>query len=925
MAIYHLHAKTHSRGTGKGAGGHARYVLREGPYAEKRVEVVDGATVRREKVSRADEVVFAVSDHMPAWAMEDARSYWDAADQFERANGTVYREIEFALPEELSVAQNVVLATGFAESLAEVPGGATPYTLAIHRSEKHPDLLHCHLMLSDKVNDGIARDAALWFRRAANVGKDPARGGAPKTQVRIGQEWLGGVVRPLWEQQANDALERAGVAARIDRRTLDAQRIEQEQQAVVLTENGQLKEAATARENADALDRPPEPKKGRVLTHAGAEAAPGRAALVEDFEAARAARARAVEARREAEEAAARERQAVVQAQAVLDAARARQMQRDAFAAKGIRERWRKRQQARVDRVLDTEALAEERNGIRAGDRPAWAAYRERVLTEAYGQEVARVLGRWVRVERDRGSRALGRAPSLHMHNKALDITDYGDRLVAAQGNDREIATMLQLAQAKGWKTLDLTGSEDFRMQAGAAALAAGFTLSDGDLAGRIAARQEAEAQAQQDKDLEAAPVLAEWMRAHPKQAQAQRLAGGKLPWAYPAGLDRAALQRPEVWAAAEAWTVGRYGETAAWRDLSRDADPLKAQAADAGREAALNAWAQEGITLRVGRDAPPGAGGLEMSRTVEITRPQVEQWAQQIHERQKRSGARMPIAVTFGRNVTVAKKVLVLEHLLRQSVPVNGQALEAVGEGAVWDDAQKRLRTHEADGRQQAWYTRDLERKAVRRKREAAESRLDALVDQLVQQGSADAGRLFQEAGFVVDKDGGYTYPYPDLPGVKKAWDALARVQRQELEADLQRRAESMGYRLESAQLTTAQRKADPEFRGLVQETHADQGLRAMANDAYRQGINRAQQEREERHAQARSALLKTARNLGYKMEQGGSVTQQAEWQKEFAAAVQLGGQLGVDEKALGKSLQGGREAYRQTLARSRGRGMEL
>lgn len=486
MALYHLHAKTHSRGTGKGAGGHARYVLREGPYAEKRVEVVDGATVRREQVSRADEVVFAVSDHMPAWAMEDARSYWDAADQFERANGTVYREIEFALPEELSVAQNVVLATGFAESLANVPGGATPYTLAIHRSEKHPDLLHCHLMLSDKVNDGIAREAALWFRRAANVGKDPARGGAPKTQARIGQEWLGGVVRPLWEQQANDALERAGVAARIDRRTLDAQRIEQEQQAVVLTENGQLKEAATARENADALDRPPEPKKGRVLTHAGAEAAPGRAALVEDFEKARAARARAVEARREAEEAAARERQAVVQAQAVLDAARDRQAQRDAFAAMGIRERWRKRQQARVDRVLDAEAMAEQRNGFRAPvangqDRPAWAAYRERVLTEVYGQDIGRSLGRWVRVERDRGT-----PPRLHIHNRALEITDYGDRLVARSGNDKEIETLLTLAQAKGWQTLTLTGRQDFQERAGRAALAAGFGLTDSALERRL-------------------------------------------------------------------------------------------------------------------------------------------------------------------------------------------------------------------------------------------------------------------------------------------------------------------------------------------------------------------------------------------------------------------------------------------------------
>ncbi|MBU2733900.1 hypothetical protein, partial [Acidithiobacillus ferridurans] len=143
----------------------------------------------------------------------------------------------------------------------------------------------------------------------------------------------------------------------------------------------------------------------------------------------------------------------------------------------------------------------------------------------------------------------------------------------------------------------------------------------------------------QRVKDLEAAPVLAEWMRAHPKPAQAQRLAGGQIPLLCPEGLDRAALQRPVLWDAAEAWTVGRYGETAQWQALSKDPDPLKAQAVAAGREAALNAWAREGITLRVGQDAPQGVRGLGMSRTAEITRPQVERWAQDIRERQQRSG----------------------------------------------------------------------------------------------------------------------------------------------------------------------------------------------------------------------------------------------------------------------------------------------
>ena len=945
MAEYHLHAKTHSRGAGKGAGGHVRYILREGAYAQKTVEQVNGAVVERVRIDRASEVAYAESGHLPAWAQTPA-AYWDAADQYERANGTVYREIEFALPKELSDDENHALAHEFAEQLSQVSGGHTPYTLAIHRSETKPMLLHCHLMLSDKVNDGLARDSSLWFRRASNPGKDPARGGAPKTQARIGQGWLGDAVRPLWAQMANAALARAEVDARIDHRTLEARRMEQEELAAQANSEHHEIAARQHARAAEALDRPPEPKKGRVLTHAGPEKAPGRAVMVVDFEAAKGARARAAEDRRLAEAAAERDRQAVEQAQAVLSAARARQVQRDPFDKMRIRERWRKRQQVREDRVLDAETLAETRNGFRAAasvpgnpERPAWAVYRERVLTEAYGQAVGQALGRWVRVERDLGSRTLGRAPTLHIHNKVMDITDYGDRLVALQaasssgGKAQEIDAMLKIAGAKGWKALTVTGTEDFQMRAGAAALAAGFTLTDGDLAARIAAQQVKDAEAQRVKDLEAAPVLAEWMQAHPKQAQAQRLAGGKLPWASPEGLDRAALQRPALWDAADAWAVGRYGETAQWQALSKkDPDPLKARAADAGREAACNAWAQGGLTLRVGKDAPAGSG-IEWKLTGDITRELVERYAGAIQERRNRAGVDHGVTVTFGGDVSITKKVLVLEHLLRQSVSLDAPVLEKAGDQYALDQARERLNTHEPDGQQQAWYVQELERKAAQRQRDDAAriradrvKKLDALALHLERKGSANAGKHFQEAGFVKDKDGFYTYPDPDLPGVQKVWDALATAKRKELEADLQKRAEEVGYRAESGQWSQERRNEDPEHQRLVQEIKDDPSLKEMANTAYKQGIRRAKQEREAQREQDRKVLRAAAHKLGRRAEKGGSnAGKQTEIQREFVELVQRGVGLGVDEKALSKSLQGGREAYRQEKALSRSQGMKL
>ncbi|MBU2721191.1 hypothetical protein HF563_17895, partial [Acidithiobacillus ferridurans] len=74
--------------------------------------------------------------------------------------------------------------------------------------------------------------------------------------------WLGDVVRPLWERLANGALAHAGVAARIDHRTLEARRIEQEQLAAQTKGEHHERAAWQHTRSAEALDRPPEPKKG---------------------------------------------------------------------------------------------------------------------------------------------------------------------------------------------------------------------------------------------------------------------------------------------------------------------------------------------------------------------------------------------------------------------------------------------------------------------------------------------------------------------------------------------------------------------------------------------------------------------------------------------------------------------------------------
>ena len=92
---------------------------------------------------------------------EDPRSYWEAADEYERANGRLYREVQFALPKELNEGQRRELASGFAKRLTE--GERLPYTLAIHRGDgENP---HAHLMFSERSNDGIERSREQWFKR----------------------------------------------------------------------------------------------------------------------------------------------------------------------------------------------------------------------------------------------------------------------------------------------------------------------------------------------------------------------------------------------------------------------------------------------------------------------------------------------------------------------------------------------------------------------------------------------------------------------------------------------------------------------------------------------------------------------------------------------------------------------------------------
>ena len=155
VAVFHLKMSVGSRASGQSARAKADYIEREGRYEQDR-----------------EELEHRESGNMPEWAKDDPRSYWEAADEYERANGRLYREVQFALPKELNEEQRRELASGFARRLTE--GERLPYTLAIHRGDgENP---HAHLMFSERSNDGIERSREQWFRRANR--SEPEKGGA---------------------------------------------------------------------------------------------------------------------------------------------------------------------------------------------------------------------------------------------------------------------------------------------------------------------------------------------------------------------------------------------------------------------------------------------------------------------------------------------------------------------------------------------------------------------------------------------------------------------------------------------------------------------------------------------------------------------------------------------------------------------------
>ena len=202
MAIFHFSAKVVSRGKGQSSVAKAAY--------NARTQLTNERTGEGHDYTRAEGLVFSgifAPKNAPEWA-QDRERLWSEVEKAEvRKDAQLAREIEIALPYELTDEQRRQLITDFTRENFVRKGMIAD--VAIHAPDREGDDRnhHAHILLTMREigPEGFGKKKREWNSKA---------------QL---QEW-----REKWEKTANRYLERHGHEARIDHRSLEDQGIERE-------------------------------------------------------------------------------------------------------------------------------------------------------------------------------------------------------------------------------------------------------------------------------------------------------------------------------------------------------------------------------------------------------------------------------------------------------------------------------------------------------------------------------------------------------------------------------------------------------------------------------------------------------------------------------------------------------------------------
>ncbi|RWE78111.1 Ti-type conjugative transfer relaxase TraA [Mesorhizobium sp.] len=207
MAIYHLHVKVIGRKTGSSAVASAAY-RSASRLRDERIERTHDFSAKRGVVH--SEVM--LPDNAPdAWS--DRERLWNDVEAFEvRKDAQLAREVEFALPRELSQAQGIELARDFVQAEFVSRGMVADLNVHWDRAEDGSLKPHAHVMLTMRSVD--EKDFGAKVR--------------DWNQTELVERW-----RERWAELANERLAELDIDARIDHRSLEAQGIALEPQTQI--------------------------------------------------------------------------------------------------------------------------------------------------------------------------------------------------------------------------------------------------------------------------------------------------------------------------------------------------------------------------------------------------------------------------------------------------------------------------------------------------------------------------------------------------------------------------------------------------------------------------------------------------------------------------------------------------------------------
>lgn len=207
MAIYHLHVKVIGRKAGSSAVASAAY-RSASRMRDERIDRVQDFSNKRGVIHSEVMLPDGAPEHL-----SDRERLWNDVEAFEvRKDAQLAREVEFAIPREMTQAQGIELARDFAQAEFVDQGMIADLNVHWDIGEDGMPKPHAHVMLTMRSVDesGFGQKVRDWNR------------------TEMVERW-----RERWAEHVNERLAELDIDARIDHRSLEAQGIGLEPQSQI--------------------------------------------------------------------------------------------------------------------------------------------------------------------------------------------------------------------------------------------------------------------------------------------------------------------------------------------------------------------------------------------------------------------------------------------------------------------------------------------------------------------------------------------------------------------------------------------------------------------------------------------------------------------------------------------------------------------